>query len=87
MEITKIVKKVSKKVGTTQSETEENIKTFLELIKANTKKEGIARISGFGTFRTSENKARKGINPRTGEPVNVPAKTRVLFKPSKDFLN
>ncbi len=37
----------------------------------------------FGTFTTKSRSARIGRNPKTGEPINVPAKTIVKFKPSK----
>ena len=32
------------------------------------------QLVGFGTFKTSERKARSGRNPRTGEAVEIPAK-------------
>ncbi len=30
-------------------------------------------FTGFGKFSTSERKARTGVNPRTGEKVNIAA--------------
>ena len=41
------------------------------------------RIAGFGAFATADRLARKGRNPRTGEPVSIPASTVPVFKPSK----
>jgi DNA-binding protein HU-beta len=38
---------------------------------------------GFGSFSVKEKAARLGRNPRTGEKINIPAKTSVIFKPSK----
>lgn len=46
-------------------------------------RDGQVRIHGFGTFRLSPTKARKGINPRTGERIDIPARYRVLFRPAK----
>ena len=43
-------------------------------------------IRGFGTFSVTETKARNGRNPRTGQPVKIPAGRRVRFKPSKTLL-
>ena len=40
-------------------------------------------IRGFGTFKVRERKERTARNPRTGEPVKVPARTVPVFKPSK----
>jgi nucleoid DNA-binding protein len=42
-------------------------------------------IRGFGTFKVRKRKARMARNPRTGEAVEVPARTVPIFKPSKDL--
>lgn len=34
----------------------------------------------FGSFRVLERKARTGRNPRTGEPMTIPARRAVLFR-------
>lgn len=38
-------------------------------------------LVGFGTFSTVKRSARKAKNPRTGEMINIPAKTVAKFKP------
>jgi integration host factor subunit beta len=40
-------------------------------------------IRRFGSFRLRDRPARIGRNPRTGEPVQVPAKRVCYFKPGK----
>jgi len=40
-------------------------------------------ITGFGTFRAKEIKARIGRNPRTGEAVKIPKSVRLSFKAGK----
>lgn len=42
-------------------------------------------VRGFGSFTVSENAARVGRNPKTGESVDVPGKRRTHFKPGKDL--
>ena len=42
-----------------------------------------AAFIGFGTFSTSERKARDGRNPATGATIKIPAKTLVKFKAGK----
>ncbi len=42
-------------------------------------------IPGFGTFSVSERTARTGRNPRTNEPIDIPSKKIVKFKPGKGF--
>ncbi|MGI6655429.1 MAG: HU family DNA-binding protein [Desulfobulbus sp.] len=38
-------------------------------------------LVGFGTFSTVNRPARKAKNPRTGEEIDIPAKTIAKFKP------
>jgi integration host factor subunit beta len=40
-------------------------------------------IRGFGSFNIVERPPRNGRNPKTGEPVSVPAKLALHFKPGK----
>jgi DNA-binding protein HU-beta len=43
------------------------------------------RFPGFGTFRVLKRKARVARNPRTGEPVRVPARTVPRFTPAREL--
>jgi len=47
------------------------------------KKKDTATIIGFGTFKVGQRKARKGINPRTGEEIKIKAKKVARFVPGK----
>jgi len=40
-------------------------------------------LVGFGTFSVQQRRARKGLNPRTGESMDIPASKNVKFKPGK----
>ncbi|MCJ2063215.1 HU family DNA-binding protein [Methylobacterium sp. J-088] len=40
-------------------------------------------LRGFGAFSTRRTKARAGRNPRSGDRVQVAAKTTIQFNPSK----
>jgi DNA-binding protein HU-beta len=47
-------------------------------------------VAGLGTFDLKKTKARKGVNPATGEAIKIKAKKRMAFKPSsqvKELLN
>ena len=39
-------------------------------------------IFGFGKFRVTERGARKGRNPKTGEPIKIAASKRLKFEPA-----
>ena len=48
------------------------------------------QLVGFGTFELSERAAREGRNPRTKEPITIPASTVPVFKAGKalkDMMN
>jgi nucleoid DNA-binding protein len=40
-------------------------------------------IAGFGSFEVRDRAARTGRNPRTGEPVHIPARKDPVFKAAK----
>ena len=51
-------------------------------IVAELKKNGKFTLPSFGTFTVRKTKARKGLNPRTGEAIKVKAGKTVRFKAS-----
>lgn len=55
---------------------------FETITKAMSQGEDVA-ITGFGTFRVRKRAAKVGVNPRTGEKVNIPAKTVPKFSAGK----
>jgi len=40
-------------------------------------------ITGFGTFRVARSAARMGVNPKTGEKIQIAASTRPKFRAGK----
>lgn len=42
-------------------------------------------ITGFGTFKVSRRAARQGVNPRTGEKIQIAAKTVPRFSAGKSL--
>ena len=42
-------------------------------------------IAGFGQFEVRARAERKGVNPRTGEEIVVPASKTPVFKPGKQL--
>ncbi len=39
-------------------------------------------LNGFGTFKIRDRAAHIGRNPKTGESINIPAKSAIAFKAS-----
>lgn len=63
------------------------LNTFVESITNALKTGDKVALVGFGTFSVSKRKARMARNPRTGEPIEVPAKRAPKFKAGRDLKN
>lgn len=66
-------------------EVEQVVDVFFEQIADRLAEGGRVELRGFGAFSTRERQARKGRNPRTGEPVDVSAKRVPYFKAGKEM--
>ena len=66
-------------------EVEQVVDIFFDEIATRLAEGGRVELRGFGAFSTRERKARVGRNPRTGEPVDVPAKRVPYFTPGKEM--
>jgi DNA-binding protein HU-beta len=55
---------------------------LMDAIVKELKQTGGFTLPSFGTFTVRKTKARKALNPRTGEPVKVKAGKTVRFKAS-----
>lgn len=66
-------------------EIEQVVNIFFEEISARLTEGGRVELRGFGAFSTRDRNARTGRNPRTGDPVEVPAKRVPYFKPGKEM--
>jgi len=69
----------------TKKQAQEIVEAVWDSIKSSLKKKEDVAISGFGTFRVKQTKARMGRNPKTGESIQIPAKKKVAFRASKDL--
>lgn len=78
-----IVGHIAKRNGLTKTQTKELIDTLTELAKKEVKKNGEFTVPGIGKLIKTKRKARRGRNPATGQPINIPAKTTVKFRVSK----
>jgi DNA-binding protein HU-beta len=56
---------------------------FMQGVKTQLRKGNDVTMIGFGTFAVSKRPARKGRNPRTGEPIKIKAAKVVKFRPGK----
>jgi DNA-binding protein HU-beta len=80
-----IIKVVADEVGLTQKEVASVVDTMLATIIRELQKGEEVNIAGFGKFVVKNRAARTSINPRTHEPINVPASKAPAFKAGKQF--
>ena len=80
-----LVEQVANTIGppVTKKECALVIDAFLAALKGALARGHGIELRGFGTFKVRRRKARKARNPRTGEPVEVPARDVPVFQPSK----
>jgi len=74
-----LIAAVAKEAGVSKAEAEKIVNaTISSISKALAKGEKITLI-GFGTFDVAKRKATTGRNPRTGEPIKIPARNVPKF--------
>lgn len=78
-----LINKIAQDTKTTQKDVAAIVEAFLNAVKEIMVQGDQLSLMGFGTFGIKERSARKGINPLTKEPLDVPAKNVPYFKPSK----
>jgi integration host factor subunit beta len=80
-----LIEEVSRVVEVTRKESEVIVETIFESVVKSLRAGEKVEIRGFGSFRTRERQGRVGRNPKSGDRVEVPAKTIPYFKPSKEL--
>lgn len=83
MKKNELIDLVAEKTNVTKKEVEQVYEAILEtMIEALSKGDKVL-LSGFGSFEVRERSARAGLNPRTGEPIQIPALKTPAFTAGK----
>ena len=78
----KLAERVSQNLGVPEKEAEQLVASIFDIMKHELEHHQHVKLSGFGKFGVRDTHARRGHNPRTGEPIAI-EKHRVLsFKAS-----
>ncbi len=78
-----LVELVHEKIGGTKVQAEEIVNAMFDAIVNTLKKGGEVSIAGIGIFSVKDRAARMARNPKTGEPVHVPATRVPKFRAAK----
>jgi integration host factor subunit alpha len=73
---------LSEKTGFTVKESAEFLDRVFEILTETLETGEKIKIHGFGNFVVREKRARRGRNPKTGEPLQISGRRVVTFKPS-----
>ena len=90
MSKTDLVNYVAEETGLTKADAARALDAVMSGITKGLKKEKKVSLTGFFTFTAKDKPDSTGRNPRTGEPVKIPARTAVSVKVGsklKDALN
>jgi nucleoid DNA-binding protein len=80
MNKTEMIDQISEVLGD-RSQAKAAIDSLLAQISGALKKGDSVTLSGFGTFKPVQRKARQGVNPRTGEKIKIKARKVARFTP------
>lgn len=73
--------------GITKAAAKKALDSFTTNVTKTLSKGDKVALVGFGTFSTSDRKARDGHNPQTKEKIKIPAKTVAKFKAGSELAN
>ncbi len=78
-----LISAIAEKTGAKKKDVEAFLNAFVETVEEALAKGDKVSLIGFGTFGVRERAARKGVNPKTGKPIDIPATKVPYFKAGK----
>jgi DNA-binding protein HU-beta len=78
-----LVARIAQDTGVTKSSAAAAVDSLLASITRALKKGDAITFVGFGTFKTSQRRARVARNPRTGDAIKIPKRRVVRFTAGK----
>jgi len=85
MNKTEFINAVSEKAGLSKADAKKAIEAFVDTVSNELKAGGKVALLGFGSFCVTEKSARKGVNPKTKQPIDIPARKSVKFKAGSEL--
>ena len=80
-----LIEQMAEQAQLTKAEAARALEALLATVTATLARGGDVTVVGFGSFVVEERSARTGRNPKTGEPVAIPAAKIPKFRPGKAF--
>jgi nucleoid DNA-binding protein len=86
MNKTKLIDEVAESTRLPKAHVAEIADKLINAISDQITSGGTVKIRNFGTFKLLRKRARTGTNPRTKEPLEIPAATAIKFVPAKELV-
>ena len=74
---------IIKQTGLTKKDSVKALNAFINIVQEQLANKNGVRLVGFGSFKVSHRKARKGRNPQTGQAMTISARNVPQFKAGK----
>jgi DNA-binding protein HU-beta len=87
MKKTDLIATIAEGAGISKVAAKAALETALATIAGAVKANDKVILPGFGTFSAATRAARTGFNPRTGEKIEIAAKTTMKFKASAGVID
>lgn len=87
MNKTEFISAIADKSGLSKANARKAVEAFFETVSDTVKNGEKVSLIGFGSFSLTERAARKGVNPQTKQPIDIPASKSVKFKAGSDLLS
>jgi DNA-binding protein HU-beta len=82
-----LITKIAKETDLSKTTATAAVESFIDGVTRALKKGDSITFVGFGTFKTSQRKARTARNPQTGAPIKIKARRVVRFTAGKALKN
>ncbi len=83
MNKSELIDAIAEKSGLTKTDAGKALDAFTAVVKDTLQNNGDITLVGFGSFTVAERAERQGLNPKTKEPITIPAARVPKFKPGK----
>jgi DNA-binding protein HU-beta len=80
-----LVDQIADRADIKRSEAERAVNAITDVVKETLQRGGDVAITGFGKFSVAERGPRQGVNPQTGERIQIAASKAPKFSAGADF--
>jgi len=85
MNKSELIDSIANSAELTKADASRALDAFITTVTSTLRNDDSITLVGFGTFKVSNRSARTGRNPRTGEPIQIPASNTVKFSTGKEL--